>query len=89
MELARIGLVCEGNAATSETAFSGTAKRMFWSLKDKGHEMIPVDAALQGATRGLAALVSASTDRGRWRSKFRYGNQTAKYRTARGGAVAG
>ena len=82
VELARIGLVCEGNASTSETAFSGTAKRMFWSLKDKGHEMVAVDAALQGATRALAAAVSASTDRGRWRSKFRYGNQTAKYRTA-------
>ena len=55
---------------------------MFYSLKEKGHEVVPVDASLHGARRALAAVVSCSTDRGRWRSKFRYGNEVAKYRTA-------
>ncbi|HEY6412306.1 MAG TPA: glycosyltransferase family 4 protein [Edaphobacter sp.] len=81
MDLARVGLVCEGDASTSETAFSGTAKRMFYSLEDKGHDVFAVDASLQGAQRVVAAVMSASSDRGRWRSKFRYGNEAAKYRT--------
>lgn len=82
MELARVGLVCEGDASVSETAFSGTAKRMFYSLKEKGHEVVPVNASLQGMRRAMAAVVSCSQDRGRWRSKFRYGSAVAKYRTA-------
>ncbi|MES2393856.1 MAG: glycosyltransferase family 4 protein [Acidobacteriota bacterium] len=82
MKFARVGLVCEGNAAISETAFSGTAKRMFLSLQNEGHEVIPVDASLSGPARAIAAAVSFSTNRAQWRSRFRYGLSTASYRTA-------
>ncbi|WP_051978377.1 glycosyltransferase family 4 protein [Edaphobacter aggregans] len=82
MNLARIGMVSEGNASVSETVFSGTAKRMFLSLQQMGHEMVPVDASMNRWERGMAALASLSPDRARWRSRFRYGNAVSRLRTA-------
>jgi alpha-maltose-1-phosphate synthase len=76
-----IGLVCEGDASTSEIAFSGTAKKMFEVLKKQGHDVEPVDASIRGVRRGLAAILSLSVNRGRWRSKFRYGTEIARMRT--------
>jgi starch synthase len=76
-----IGLVCEGDASVSETAFSGTAKRMFLALQAKGNNVIPVNASLNGLHRAKAATVSASFDTSRWRSKFRYGNAAATLRS--------
>jgi len=52
-QLARIGLVCEGDASRSETAFSGTAKRMFEALVKKGHEVIPLNASVTGLRRAV------------------------------------
>lgn len=85
----RIGLVCEGDASVSETAFSGTAKRMFLSLQAKGDQVLPIDSSLKGWRRAAAAISSFSQDRGRWRSKFRYGQGVAKYRTASAAASLG
>jgi glycosyltransferase involved in cell wall biosynthesis len=79
--LARVGLVTDGDASKSEVAFSGTAKRMFESLVNKGHEVIAVDASIHGLRRGTVAAISFSTNRGTWRSKFRYGTGAAAYRT--------
>ena len=76
-----IGLVCEGDASVSETVFSGTAKRMYLSLVDKGFQVHPVDASLKPFERAAAAAFSFSLDRMKWRSKFRYGNQAARFRT--------
>lgn len=82
MSVRRVGLVCEGDASVSETAFSGTAKRMFAALRDKGDDVFAVDASLRGWRRAAAAVASFSPDRQRWRSKFRYGPDVAHHRTA-------
>ena len=81
MRPVNIGLVCEGDASTSETAFSGTAKKMFEALRREGHAVEPLDASIRGIRRGLAAFVSLSVNRERWRSKFRYGIDIAPMRT--------
>ena len=73
-------MVCEGNPATSEEAFSGTAKRMFLALQAAGHEMIPVDASLPPVWRAVAAVLTYSPDRSRWRANFRYSNRTCRLR---------
>jgi glycosyltransferase involved in cell wall biosynthesis len=78
----RIALVCEGNPATSETAFSGTAKRMFLALQACGHEVIPIDAALPPLQRALAAALTLSPNRAQWRANFRYANRTCALRAA-------
>lgn len=78
----RVGLVCEGDASRSEAAFSGTAKRMFESLVRQGHQVIPVNASLTGLRRATVAVLSFSKDRERWRSRFRFGNEGARHRTA-------
>jgi glycosyltransferase involved in cell wall biosynthesis len=80
--LARVGLVCEGDASRSETAFSGTAKRMFEALVKKGHEVIPVNASVTGLRRATVAAASFSRDKQKWRSKFRFGSEGARSRTA-------
>jgi alpha-maltose-1-phosphate synthase len=76
-----IGLVCEGDASTSDIAFSGTAKKMFEVLRQQGDAVEPLDASIRGMRRGLAAALSVSVNRGQWRSKFRYGNDIARMRT--------
>lgn len=75
-------MVCEGDASVSETVFSGTAKRMYLSLQAQGHQVIPVDASMSKLNRVVAAAVSFSPDRGKWRSKFRYGSAAARLRTS-------
>jgi glycosyltransferase involved in cell wall biosynthesis len=80
-QLARVGLVCEGDASRSETAFSGTAKRMFEALVKKGHEVIPLNASVTGLRRAVVAASSYSKDKQKWRSKFRFGSEGARYRT--------
>jgi glycosyltransferase involved in cell wall biosynthesis len=79
---ARVALVCEGDASRSETAFSGTAKRIYESLSERGHHVVPVDASLSRLKRLAVAATNVSTDKARWRSKFRYGNESAKFRAA-------
>jgi glycosyltransferase involved in cell wall biosynthesis len=88
-ELARIGLVCEGDASRSETAFSGTAKQIFECLAKRGHHVVPVNASLTGIRRAAVAAASVSPDRARWRSKFRYGGFGARNRTAAASASLG
>jgi glycosyltransferase involved in cell wall biosynthesis len=75
-------MVCEGDASTSETVFSGTAKRMYLSLVQQGDQVFPVDAAMGTFDRAKAAIFSFGMDRGRWRSKFRYGTASANLRTS-------
>jgi glycosyltransferase involved in cell wall biosynthesis len=89
MQPMRIGLVCEGDASRSETAFSGTAKRIFESLVRQGHKVIPVDASLTGSLRVAAALTCISVNTETWRSRFRYGKRAAEYRTAAAAAALG
>jgi glycosyltransferase involved in cell wall biosynthesis len=80
MKPAKIGLVCEGDASISERAFSGTAKRMYESLARQGHPIFPVDSSLHGLRRAAASVVSFSPNRERWQSRFRYANETSRYR---------
>jgi glycosyltransferase involved in cell wall biosynthesis len=54
---------------------------MYNCLRHKGHDVVPVDASLRGLRRGIAAITSASTNRDRWRSRFRYGSTAARHRT--------
>lgn len=77
-----IALVCEGNAESSETAFSGTAKKIYQCLKAEGNHLIPVDASLHSLQQAFVACSSFSKDKLRWRSKYRYGSHGAKSRTA-------
>ena len=77
-----IGLVCEGDASVSETAFSGTALKIYESLKAHGHHVIPVDATLHGLPKVLSAGFGFSRDRLRWRSFYRYGRFAATKRTS-------
>lgn len=78
---AKVGLVCEGDASTSEKAFSGTAKRIYESLAREGHPVFPVDSSLRGLRRAAAAAISFSAHRERWQSRFRYTNETCRFRT--------
>lgn len=78
---AKVGLVCEGDASSSEMAFSGTAKRIYESLARQGHPIFPVDSSLHGLRRAAAAAVSFSPHRERWQSRFRYTNETCRYRS--------
>jgi glycosyltransferase involved in cell wall biosynthesis len=55
---------------------------MFESLVRHGHQVIPVNASLTGLRRATVAVVSFSKDRERWRSRFRFGNEGARHRTA-------
>lgn len=87
--IVNIGLVCEGDASISETVFSGTAKRMYVSLLEQGDHVYPVDASMKPAQRALAAIASFSTDKAKWRSKFRYGSAAANFRTAAANASLG
>jgi glycosyltransferase involved in cell wall biosynthesis len=84
-----IGLVCEGDASRSETAFSGTAKRIFRSLVEQGHNVKPIDASLHGADRFAAAALSFAPNRQRWRSNFRYGLRASNLRSAAARASLG
>lgn len=51
LQLARIGLVCKGDASRSETAFPRTAKKISESIRKQEHHVIPIDASLRGASR--------------------------------------
>lgn len=73
----RIGFVCDGDPAASETAFSGTAKKMYESLVSRGHSVVSVNSELTGLRRAKVAAMTVSLDRTRWRSRFRYGNDSA------------
>ncbi len=55
---------------------------MYLSLKDRGDAVFPVDASLKGGRRAAAMAFSFSSNRGRWRSQFRYGQQGARFRTS-------
>ena len=79
MNSIKIGLSCEGNI---DTAFSGTAKRMRECLEAKSHHVVPMDASLSRLRRRIAAISTISLDKGRWRSKFRYGATAGKQRAA-------
>lgn len=62
---------------------------MFYSLKEEGAEVIAINAELSGWRRTAAAFKIVSLNKARWRSKFRYGNQGAKHRTAAAFAALG
>jgi glycosyltransferase involved in cell wall biosynthesis len=81
LKSATVGLVCEGDASTSEKVFSGSAKRLYETLIGHGHPVVPVDARLRGFRKAAAAAVSFSPHRERWQSRFRYTNQTTRYRS--------
>lgn len=54
---------------------------MFLTLASRGHEVVPVDASIGSVERAAAAAVSFSSDKMKWRSKFRYGARAAQLRT--------
>jgi len=57
----KIGLVCEGDCPRSETAFSGTAMRMYQCLVYEGQLVTPVDASLRGMQKALVGTPALAT----------------------------
>jgi glycosyltransferase involved in cell wall biosynthesis len=51
---------------------------MYQSLVDRGHPVIAVDASLQKLRKLTIAAATFSRDKDRWRSKFRYGTDSAR-----------
>lgn len=72
---ASIALVCEGDA------LSGNARPMAQGLRDIGHEVRPVDVRPPSVWRAVQAALTFSPNRGRWRSRFRYGTVASTTRS--------
>jgi glycosyltransferase involved in cell wall biosynthesis len=71
--LARLALVCEGDAESPDKAFSGSAHNMLVHLRELGHPVATINTKLPDLTRAWVAARSYSPDRSHWRSRFRYG----------------
>jgi glycosyltransferase involved in cell wall biosynthesis len=69
----RISFLSEGNAETYH-AFSGTAKGIVDHLRLLGENIVCVDVRPPNSVRLANALVTWSTNRRRWKAKFRHGD---------------
>jgi alpha-maltose-1-phosphate synthase len=76
--LARLVLVCEGDAESPDKAFSGSAHNMLVHLRELGHPVSTINTKLPDLTRAWVAARSYSRDRGHWRARFRYGTVSAR-----------
>jgi glycosyltransferase involved in cell wall biosynthesis len=76
--LARLVLVCEGDAESPDKAFSGIAYSMLVHFRELGHPVSTINTKLPDLTRTWVAARSYSRDRGHWRARFRYGAGSAK-----------
>src|SRR5919197_6710852 len=76
--LARLVLVCEGDAESPDKAFSGIAHSMLVHLRELGHPVSTINTKLPELTRAWVAARSYSRDRGHWRARFRYGAVSAR-----------
>ena len=54
-ELARIAMVCEGDAESPDKAFSGSAYGMLVHLRAHGHDVATISTKLDGMSRAWAA----------------------------------
>ena len=78
---ARIALICEGDAESSDKAFSGSAKSMLDQFRAIGHSVQTVDTRLLGGVRKWAALRSYSPNRVTWRTRMRHGHGSHELRS--------
>lgn len=85
--MARIAVVCEGDAESPDRAWSGIVYSVVRELRALGHVVIPVDAELYGTRRVLAAARSFSPDRARWKARFHFGGAAFEARSRRAAAA--
>jgi glycosyltransferase involved in cell wall biosynthesis len=83
IRLARIALLCEGDAESYDSAFSGTAKGVVDGLRQLGHQVATVDSAVYGWRRLALAARTFHPDRARWRARFQLGPEAFAARSRR------
>lgn len=85
--LARIAVVCEGDAESPDKAWSGIVHSLVRELRDIGHPVLTLDAELYRARRVLVAARSWASDRERWKAQYLFGRAAFEARSRRAEAA--
>lgn len=85
--LARIAVVCEGDAESPDKAWSGIVFSLVRELRAIGHPVLTLDSELYGARRVVVAARSWAADRERWKAQYLFGGAAFEARSRRAEAA--